>query len=213
VARFETVLFDLDGTLIDSGPSILASFHHAVHDVLGRGAAESERIAFLSGWSLRAQMALLDELHAEELVEAYRAHNEPLHELIEAFPGALELLDELEHDGRVLGLVTAKRRVTAELAFARIPLARYFDVVVTADHTTEHKPHPAPLLRALAQLGVEAETAVYVGDSPGDVAAAKAAGIAAIGVTWGGMYPAGAVHAQEPDYVVSTREELRAVLA
>jgi len=86
--------------------------------------------------------------------------------------------------------VTAKRRTTVDLAFDRIPIEHLFETVVGGDETTEHKPHPAPLLLALERLGASPDDAAYVGDSPFDMQAAKAGGLRAIGVSWGGIHEA-----------------------
>jgi pyrophosphatase PpaX len=205
--RFPVVLFDFDGTVVDSGAMILASFQHATRTVLERELSDAELLAAV-GTPLTEQMRLIDTERAEELVETYRAHNEPLHEALEPCTGMLEALRQLKDEGRRLGVVTAKRRSTVELAFAVLPLRDYFDVVVAAEDATRHKPDPEPLLLALDRLGARPAEATYVGDSPFDVAAAKAAGVFAIAVTWGGIHSEEALRAESPDAVVSTPAEL-----
>jgi HAD superfamily hydrolase (TIGR01549 family) len=98
------------------------------------------------------------------------------------------VLDELRDRGHRLGVVTAKRRATVDLAFDRIPIEHLFETVVGGDETTEHKPHPAPLLLALERMGAAPDEAAYVGDSPFDMQAAKAGGLRAIGVSWGRIH-------------------------
>ena len=190
--RFRIVLFDLDGTLIDSGPIILASMQHAVRTVLGREIPVEELGTTIGGQGIVAQMTAIDADHADEL---------------------LELLPGLCAEGRKLGIVTAKRHRTVDLALARFPaLASSFDVVVAHEDTERHKPDPEPVLLAVEQLGGLPEEAAYVGDSPYDVGAAKAAGVHAIAVTWGGMYPRELLEAAAPDDLVTTAAELLAVL-
>jgi pyrophosphatase PpaX len=209
--RFPVVLFDLDGTVVDSGAMILASFRHATKTVLDREMSDAELMAAV-GTPLQEQMRLIDAERAEELVETYRAHNEPLHEALEPCAGVLEALQQLRDDGRRLGIVTAKRRTTVELAFAVLPLRHYFDIVLAAEDTNRHKPAPDPLLIALDRLDAAREEAAYVGDSPFDVAAAKAAGVFAVAVTWGGIHSKETLRAENPDAIVSTPEELLRVL-
>jgi len=211
--RFPVVLFDLDGTVIDSGPMIVSSMKHAAKTVLGQEISEDVLKAAVGGPGLLAQMLELDAERVDELVEVYRAHNEPLHDELEAFWEIVEVLPRLRDEGRRLGIVTAKRRSTVRLAFDRLPgLERNFEVVVTSEDTERHKPDPAPLLEALARLREEHANAAYVGDSPFDVRAAKAAGIFAVAVTWGGIHGPERLEEEEPDAVVDTAEELLAVL-
>jgi pyrophosphatase PpaX len=211
--RFRVVLFDLDGTLIDSGAIILASMRHATRTVLAREIDDEILMATVGGAGLTEQMRLLDAQRVDELVRVYREHNEPLHETLEACPGVLDVLPALRDDGRQLGIVTAKRRATVELAFAALPeLEQYFDVVVGAEHTIRHKPDPEPLFHALAQLGAEPDDAAYVGDSPFDVRAAKAGGLHAVAVTWGGIHTEDRLRTESPDAVVHSPEELLGVL-
>jgi pyrophosphatase PpaX len=209
--RVPVVLFDFDGTVVDSGAMILASFRHATKTVLDRELSDAELLAAV-GTPLREQMRLLDAERAEELVETYRAHNEPLHEALEPCDGMVDALRRLKEEGRRLGIVTAKRRTTVELAFAVLPLRHYFEVVLAAEDTSRHKPAPEPLLIALDRLGAGPEEAAYVGDSPFDVAAAKAAGVFAVAVTWGGIHSKETLRAENPDAIVSTPEELLRVL-
>ncbi len=210
--RYPIVLFDLDGTLVDSGAMILSSFRHATRTVLARDIPDEQLAALVGGMNIHEQMRTLDAERVDDLVRVYREHNEPLHRELQAFDGMLDVLQTLRRDGRRLGLVTAKRRATVELAFAVVPLAPYFDAVVAADDTARHKPHPDPLLYALERLGAAPDNAVYVGDSPFDVRAAKAAGMHAIAVTWGGIHPRPRLEAEEPDAVVASAEELLAAL-
>ena len=210
--RFPTVLFDLDGTLIDSGAMILASFRHATRTVLGREIPDEELLAAVGGSHLREQMRLIDEERADELVEVYREHNEPLHEELQACAEVLDLLPVLRAQGRRLGIVTAKRHVTVDLAFAVLPLGNLFDVVVAAEDTARHKPDPEPIELALERLASSPAEAAYVGDSPFDVRAANGAAVYAVAVTWGGIHPPERLRREEPDALVDTPEELVAVL-
>jgi pyrophosphatase PpaX len=211
--RFRVVLFDLDGTLIDSGPIILASMQHAVRTVLDREIAYEELAATVGGQGLVAQMHALAPERVDELVEVYREHNDPLHETLEAFEELLAVLPRLKAEGRKLGIVTAKRHRTVALALDRFPaLSEQFDVVVAHEDTKRHTPDAEPVLSAVERLGADPSQAAYVGDSPFDIQAAKAARVFAIAVGWGGIHSDERLLAEKPDAFVRSPEELLDVL-
>ncbi len=210
--RYPTVLFDFDGTIVDSGAMILASFRHATRTVLAREIPDRELAAAVGGSTIFEQMRAFDPNRVDELVEAYRAHNTPLHDDLRAFQGMEELLGGLRAEGRRLGIVTAKRRRTIDLAFRVLDLERFFDAVVTADSTERHNPDPEPVLHALALLGARPADAAFVGDSPFDRGAGSAAGVFTVGVSWGGLHAEEALYAAGADVVVHSQEELLGVL-
>lgn len=210
--RYPTVLFDLDGTLVDSGAIILASFKHAARTVLARDVEEEQIAALVGGSNLHDQMRVLSPTHVDELVRVYREHNRPLHDELEAFDGVEELIETLSGQGRKLGIVTAKGRQTVDLAFAVLSLESYFDAVVTADMTDRHKPDPAPVLKALELLESEPADAAFVGDSPYDIAAGKAAGVFTVAVSWGKIHPEERLLEAGADVLVHSPKELLDVL-
>jgi pyrophosphatase PpaX len=181
--RYPVVLFDLDGTVVDTGAIILASMRHAAVTVLGRDYSDAHLLASVGGPGLEAQMQALDPSQVDELVRVYREHNEALHDTIGLCAGMDVVLEELKDRGHTLGIVTAKRRRTVDLAFARVPVEHLFDVVVAGP-----------------------QQAAYVGDSPFDMQAAKAAGLRAIGVSWGRIH--GAETLTDADVVIHSAEEL-----
>jgi pyrophosphatase PpaX len=210
--RHEAVLFDLDGTLVDSGGLILSSFRHATRTVLGRVIPDEVLMANVGGHGIHAQMREFDDDRVDELVRAYREHNMAIYHGITAFAGIEDVLAHLRGEGRRLGVVTVKGRLTVDVTFEALPLERYFEIVVTGDDTERHKPDPEALLLALGRLRVDAARAAYVGDSPFDVRAAKAAGMTAVAVAWGGIHPVERLEAEEPDAVVYGPSELAHVV-
>lgn len=181
----EAVLFDLDGTLIDSIELILASFRHATERVLGEAVPDEVMLRDV-GLPLARQMREISEAHADELLREYREHNLRVHdELVRAYPGTAEALVWLAARGLKMGVVTSKMNATARRGLDVFGMAGFFDVVVGSDDVTIHKPDPHPLLVAAEALGVDITRAAYVGDSPHDMSAARAAGCIAIGATWG----------------------------
>jgi pyrophosphatase PpaX len=205
--RFPVVLFDLDGTLVDSAAIILASFHHATETVLQQRFPDEQILAQVGGTNLETQMGLLAPEHVDELVRVYRAHNDPSYSGLACFNGMVDVLARLKGEGRRLGVVSAKRRPTVERVFDGTGIGDYFDVVVGSDTTKRHKPHPDPLLHALKELDAKPADAAYVGDSPFDMAAAKAAKVFAVAVAWGGIH-----RVEDADVLVESPEELLGVL-
>src|SRR6266545_5679710 len=210
--RFPVVLFDLDGTIVDSGWMILASYRHATESVLGKTYPDDVLMAKVGSGHLEEQMRAFDEAKATELAHAYRDFYRPLHSELEAFPGMLELLEQLDREGRRLGIVSAKRGDIVQLAIDALGFRDVMDVVVGSDEAPRGKPHPDQILVALERLGAAPDHTAYVGDAPFDIAAAKAAGVHAIGVTWGGIHTRERMEAEGPDAVVDTAEELYGVL-
>jgi len=204
----ESVLFDLDGTLIDSGPLILASFRHSTRTVLSRTIPDTELMAGVGGHGLEAQMREFDEERVEELARVYREHNLLQYENVQLFPGVRDLLEELRSQDRTLGVVTVKGRAAVDLTFELLDLADLFDVAITSDDTDRQKPEPDPIYAALERVDGSVASAAYVGDAPFDIQAAKAAGVLSVAVTWGGIHPVARLEREKPDAFVSTPGEI-----
>jgi len=199
----DAVLFDFDGTLVDTTELIYQSLRHAYGEIVG--GPEPERAVLLAnvGQPLPKQMELLSAKHAAELLESYRAYNEREHDaLIKEFPGVEASIARLQDAGIKVGVVTSKRRMSVEMALESFPgLRKVTDVFVTMEDTTEHKPKPEPLLKGLELLGgVPPERAAYVGDAPFDVAAARAAGVRSVAVSWG-AFEEDVLRAAGPDHL------------
>lgn len=205
------VIFDLDGTIVDSVELIVASFQHAGRKVLGRELSREESIVNV-GRPLREQMLMLSAQNADELVVAYREFNHREHDrMLTLYDGILHLLHALQREGVKLGLVTSKSRYTTQMAFDLFGIESYFDETVCADESPGNKPSPDPIILCLDRLRVAPNEAAYVGDSPADVQAAHAAGVHAIGVTWG-VFGEEILAAEKPDELVHTVPELARIL-
>jgi pyrophosphatase PpaX len=208
---WRAVVFDLDGTLLDSVPLIVASHRHALQAVLGRDEPDEVLRAGI-GKPLIEQMRAFDPDRADDLFAAYQAWNlEATPRYVRWFDGVPELLERLRDAGLRLGVATSKMRTSVDLAFRTVPPPVEFDAIVTLEDTTTHKPDPAPLLHALAGLGAPPAQALYVGDAVVDIEAARAAGCAAVGVTWGAGVAAD-LHAAAPLAVVETTAALGDVI-
>lgn len=200
------MLFDLDGTLIDTMEMILASARYATEVVLGE-ALPDEVLRYNVGIPLRAQMEEYAPGRSEELVTVYREHNALVHDdLIREFPGTAETLAALRVSGWRLGVVTSKSVPVAEKGLRAFGLEEYFDALVGFEDTEVHKPQPEPVLLGAERLGVDPKVCVFVGDSPHDMAAGKAGGMLTVAALWG-PFP-GRVLEPCPDYSIQTLADL-----
>ena len=186
-ARRRALLFDLDGTLIDSVRLILESMRAAFESVGVAAPSDGQWIAGI-GTPLVAQLRQFAESEeiVARLVEGYRAYQREHHDrLTLAFPGVLPTLAELKRAGHPTALVTSKAEEIAHRSLAHTGLAPLIDTVVGIESCTRHKPDPEPVHVALARLGSEAGSALFVGDSPHDVASGNAAGVISVAALWG----------------------------
>lgn len=197
----EAVLFDFDGTLIDTGELITVSFRHAVREVLGVEMPD-EVLTRNVGAPLRQQMEEFAPGRGDELVAVYREFNHAHHdEIARPFPGAERTLEALRERGVPMAVVTSKGRVAVDLGVRLIGLDRFISTVITADDVTRHKPDPHPLEFAAQRIGVDVRRSAYVGDSPHDVASAHAAGATSVAALWG-MFAEKDLLDARPDFAI-----------
>ncbi len=206
------VLFDLDGTLIDSVGLIIAAFLHAFEAFDGDRPGEAELVLGI-GTPLVTQLSRYARSDAELTIlrDRYRAFQIAHHDhMVRAFPGAVALVTQLRDRGVAVAIVTSKGEEFARRGLAVSGFDTLFELVVGVDSTVHHKPHPEPVLTALARLGVAAEHATFVGDSPHDVGAGNAAHVRTIGVTWG-PFSRAQLEAAAPTVICDTMDELAAL--
>ncbi len=206
------VLFDLDGTLVDSAPDIVAAANHALASV-GAGPVQLEAVR---GWVGRGGRVLLaDALAAlgvqadpDALVDAFvDYYQEHPADHCQLYPGARTLLAQLHARGVPMAVVTNKFESVTRRLLRALDIDRFFAAVVGGDTAAHAKPHPAPVLLACQLLGVEPASALMVGDSVNDVRAARAAGVPVVCVSYG--YNHGEpITAAAPDAVIDTLTEL-----
>jgi pyrophosphatase PpaX len=201
------VLFDLDGTLVDTVPFILEAVRQAFAGY-GTCPSDAEWIAGI-GTPLRTQLASFARraVDVQPLFDRYRSYWIAHHdERTRAFPGAVETVASLAAAGHPIGVVTAKIEQGAYRTLRHTGLLPYVGAVIGADSCENAKPHPEPVLLALARLGAAPAAAVLVGDSPHDIAAAKAAGARAVAALWGACGRDALVAAGADDFLADVRE-------
>jgi pyrophosphatase PpaX len=214
------VLFDLDGTLIDTTELILQSFAHAFDAHLpGRLPTRADLVSTF-GRSLPAALLELAVLNgaadpeglADEMLVTYRDFQRQHHDtLIRPFDGVGEMLADLDARGYRLGVVTSKMQQFARRGMRIFDLEKYFDVAVFHDDVTRHKPDPEPLLEAARRAGADPRAAIYIGDSIHDVVAGRAAGMTTVAVLWG-PFEREVLEAVIPHHIVAEPADLLGLL-
>ncbi|MBC1316738.1 HAD family hydrolase [Listeria booriae] len=176
---YKTVIFDVDGTLLDTERVVL----HALQVALGNAGLDYELadLRFALGITGAKALAQLGVENQESVMADWFAMEAKLTEDVEIFDGIVEVLEKL--DG--IGVVTSKNADEMETGFYPFNLAERFDAIVCASDTENHKPHPDPLLRCMAMLGADPATTLYVGDATYDMECAHAAGANFALALWG----------------------------
>ena len=208
----EAVLFDFDGTLADTTELILRCYRHTMTTHLGECPPDERWLAGF-GTPLETQIALFardpDEVAA--MLETYKAHQRELMEaMLEPFPGAVEAVAELDRRGVRLAIVTSRLKRATLRGLELCGLMDHFPVVVTPEDVSNPKPDPEPVRVALERLGVSAERAWFVGDSPHDVVAGQAAGVRTAAALWG-PFPRATLEEAGADRLLSDFHEVLAL--
>lgn len=204
---YKVVLFDLDGTLIDTNELIIQSFQ-TVLDERFPGKYSRESILPFLGPTLRETFQSVDEHQVDELISAYRKWNSENHDaMVKAFPGVVEAVQKLTSEGIRLAIVSTKRNDMVERALQLMNIRNYFEVVVGLDDVTNAKPDPEPVKLALSRLGVEPAEAIMVGDNFHDIISARAAGVDSVAVAWS-LKGIDYLKAFEPVYVAHQMEDI-----
>ena len=208
------LLFDLDGTLVDSIELILSSFRYTFRQHVGEVPPDSKWIAGL-GTPLFTQLKEFtqDDALARAMIATYRQYQLAHHdEFMRSYEGVTEAMAELRARGHTTAVVTSKMSDLAIRALDFTGLRGTIDVVIGMEDTQLHKPDPEPVLVALAKLGRAANEAVFLGDSPHDMASGNAAGVITVAAQWG-PFSRQELDAAKPGYQVLRMAEFPALIA
>lgn len=179
------ILFDFDGTLVNTNDVILASWQHTYRHYLGHEMPVDHITSCFGEPLLLTMEREFPGVDPQESADVYRQFQlENADKLVTIFPGIKELLAGLKAAGYVLGIVTSRTRESALRYMDMFGITSYFSDLVTCDDTTVHKPNPEPILLAMSKLGASAEESIMIGDSPFDIKCANNAGVDSVMVNW-----------------------------
>ncbi|MBQ6391656.1 MAG: HAD-IA family hydrolase [Eggerthellaceae bacterium] len=202
------ILFDNDGTLVDTHDLILSSMRHTTRVVLGHQLPDEQLMAKV-GIPLADQMMDFASSieQRDELLRVYREHNHAHHDAaITAFPAVLDGVRQLADAGFKMGVVTSKKAPLATRGLQITGIWPYMDCLVGPDDCQKAKPEPDPILLGADMLGLEPAECMYVGDSPFDIHAGNAAGCTTVAALWG-MFAADELEAEKPGYSFESFED------
>lgn len=210
MGSIEAVVFDWDGTLVDSKAVLVEAFQATTEEVLGRTYPstheETEMIIQLRGEDAFALIAEGDAELAARITTAFHPHYVSRAERALPFPGTLETLQRLHDAGLKIGVATSKARVRLDLEAERTGIGRFLDEEISGDEVKAAKPDPESVIEVIRRLGTDPARTLFVGDGPNDVLAGQGAGAITVAVTFG-FHPAEA-RAAGPDHVIEAMPEL-----
>lgn len=206
-----TVLFDLDGTILDTNKLMVKSMQFALKKHLDLNISDEEIHGFF-GEPLTTTISRYTKNGVQTILDTFRNYDLEHHELLtHFFPGTKELIRQLHFQGINIGIVTSKHRFMASKCNHLAELDQYINTIVTFDDVTKVKPDPEPIMKALTQLEVQPSTTIMVGDSPADIQSAKRAGTYSAAVKWS-VFPMNMLLQEQPDYILNMPSDLISVI-
>lgn len=214
--KIDTVLFDFDGTIMNTNDVILMSWQHTFRTLANREEDEAVLTATFGEPLETTMRRFFPDRPLEEPIEIYRTfQRDNFNGLVALFPGIKELIVALKDQGYKVGLVTSRLYQTSMEGLDKYQLTKYFDAIVTMENTTKHKPDPEPVNIALEKLDARPKQAVMLGDTLFDILCARNAGVRSVLVAWS-LALAGKTKADlgkdAPDHIIHKPEDLFAIL-
>ena len=204
---YKNILFDFDGTLIDTNELIILALNETAKKYLNRSLSNEDLHSIL-GKYLEDQMKNLSPDHYLDMVAFYKEfYRENQDKMTKEFPGIREMLQDLKHLGCKIAIVSAKGRGGIEHSLKLFKIEDYIDVIISAYDVQNNKPHPEPALKAIEALAANPDETIIVGDSPYDILCGKNAGIKAALVDWT-IFPKEDLLKLNPDYCIKSPNEL-----
>jgi pyrophosphatase PpaX len=214
LTNINTILFDFDGTIMNTNQVIINSWQHAFRTLTGAERPVKDIVATFGEILHNTVARFFPDVPVSEAVEIYRSyHNANFGPMISVFPGVRELLAELKNRAYTLAVVTSRLPSTTMEGLEKYELAACFDLIVTCDDCKKFKPDPEPVLVALEKLGKKPEEALMVGDTRNDILCARGAGVKSVLVGWSVAVPERErLGPDAPDRVIEKAEDLLDIL-
>lgn len=210
-SKITTLLFDLDGTLINTNELIVSSFLHTLNHYYPNVYQREDVYPFMGPTLVETFGSLAPDM-AEEMISVYREYNIANHDLlVEEFEGVYETINTLKSSGYKLGIVTTKMKNVAMMGLKKSRLEPFFDVIVALDDVQKAKPDPEPVNLALEWIQSAPEEAIMIGDNSHDILAGHNAGTKSAGVAWS-LKGKEALKQYKPDYMLENMRDLLPIL-
>lgn len=211
--RKPVILFDFDGTLMDTQEAITLSFREVFkRHMPEKTLTQDEELSFVGPSLENTFSRYFPEAEVAGLVDEYRVINQGLHNTVKPMPGAVKMLEKMKQAGYHLGVVSSKRSAVIELGMEPFNLKSYFDVIIGSDHVEEHKPSPQGILKALEHIGEGQDEAIYIGDVATDIEAGVQAGVYTIGYLNNELMAKRLKEGAKPNQFISDWDELERIV-
>ncbi len=214
MSKINTILFDFDGTVMNTNDIILNSWQHTFKTITGK---EGDIQLIQSSFGDTLEKSIRDffpDYSLEEAMDIYRSYQiDKFADSISPFPGMIELVKELKSLGYKVAVVTSRLRTTTMEGLKKYGLDKMFDAIVTMDDCTKHKPDPEPALIAMSKLSSKPEETMMIGDSKFDIGCANNAGVTSVLVGWAvAIFDKDKEGIFKPDYTIEKAEDVLEIL-